>query len=170
MSKQSPANQSKLNKLRLFSLLVFVVVMILALLAWQYAGQNTLPNTTSTNDAALFVGLRNVPPQEVHAALPALENKPSVVYFTSKFCLECKKLTPTLEALLKDYPQIHYKKFDILEDKKRFAKVFSTFKPVTVPTIVLISPAGKIQNVLYNEQPRQKVQTALDQLTQSPPR
>ncbi len=123
----------------------------------------TAEGTTSD----FFMGIREPSTDELFLAFPELKKQPHVLTFTSRFCLDCKKMKPLLAAIVPDFSGLNYQSYDILEDKDKAPAVFNTFKPVTVPTVIFIQPDGSIQNVLYNSQDEAQLRAAFNDLSNS---
>lgn len=120
--------------------------------------------TIEKNDKALYIGLRKPSPSEIRQSLPEAAGKPALLMFHSKYCFDCKKMRPIIDKLMPEYTGITFLEFDILSDTKAHPAVFNTFKPVTVPVLVFITPDSKIQNVLYNFQNEAAIRNALKPL------
>lgn len=127
------------------------------------------PSTTTAEGTAgnFFLGIREPSTDELFMAFPELRQKPHVLTFTSRFCLDCKKMKPLLAAIVPDFEHLNYQSYDILEDKDKAPAVFNTFKPVTVPTVIFIQSDGTIQNVLYNSQNETQLRSAFNTLSKT---
>ncbi|HEY9746706.1 MAG TPA: thioredoxin family protein [Oculatellaceae cyanobacterium] len=115
------------------------------------------------NDAH-FMGLRRATAQEIREALPEAQGKPALIAFSSRMCHDCQRLKPVVEKALSQFPTIHFRGVDVMEDQEKAAALLRTFKPVTVPVLVFIGTDGEIKNVLYNYQSPDTVHAALNQL------
>ncbi len=102
---------------------------------------------TPFSKAAPIEGIAPVSAKQVLAVLPSAQQQPIIVMFKSKFCQDCKILRPLLEQRLAktDAATISLKFFDILVDRSKYPPVFQTFRPTTVPTVILIQQGGHIQ-------------------------
>ena len=158
-----PLTLSSTQKLVLVAVTALLALLATALLLSGVLMTPEGGNATGTpSDAEMFMGLQKVPASELHATVPDAKGKPTLLMFTSKFCLECKKLTPVVMKLLPQYPGVHFQKYDILEDRQKYAPVFDRFQPVSVPTLVFVDKQGEIRNVLYNDQPAKEISTSLE--------
>lgn len=117
------------------------------------------------NRQAMFMGIREPNSDELIELYPALSNKPLLVSFTSKYCLDCKKMKPIVADIISSRNDFEFKMYDIIEDAKAFPKEFRVFAPVSVPTLVFVNQDGSIETVLYNQQPKETIETTLNQLT-----
>lgn len=168
MSARLTANQ---NKTRLIS--VFLFTVLLALIFQLYKGSFQRSATAEASgvnklDDAYFIGLRRAKASEIKAALPEAMGKPAVIAFSSRFCHDCQRMAPVLSGLMPKHPEVYYRKIDVLDDQKKYPAIMRTFKPVSVPLLVFISPKGEIQNVLYNYQKPETVAAALRKLETQP--
>jgi len=164
MSARLTAQQ---NKIRLIS--IFLFTLMLGLGAWVYQGQfhangSGAVSNAETLDDSLFMGLRHVPAPEVRQVLPAASGKPAVLYFGSRLCHDCQRMSPVVLQTLAQYPNIYFKKLDVLDDQNKEPAILRTFKPVIVPMTVLINPKGEIRNVLYDYQKPEVVKVAIASL------
>lgn len=107
-----------------------------------------------------FVGLRHATPQEIRSVLPENVQRPVLLEFTSRFCGDCRRMAPVVSRLASHYPRVSIRRLDVLEDRDKAPAVFRTFQPVSVPVLVFIAPNGVIRDVLYNEQPVERVSAA----------
>lgn len=110
----------------------------------------------AATDKNLYRGMQPVQPVKMKQLFPQVfavaKPKPMLLVFHSKFCLDCKKMMPTIQKLGPKHPGVVIQGYDVFEDKKNNALLFNAFKPVTVPTLVFINRQGEIKNVLYNFQ------------------
>ncbi len=165
MSPRLVANQ---NKTRLIAVFLFTVALALTFQVLKGGGPRFLSaeaKSGSKLDDALFIGLRRAKPSEIKAALPEAGGKAIALAFSSRFCHDCQRMAPVLSSLMPQHPDLFYKKIDVTEDEKKYPAIMRTFRPVSVPMLVLITPQGQIVNVLYNYQKPEVVAAALTQLT-----
>ncbi|MCE3234248.1 MAG: Thioredoxin [Vampirovibrio sp.] len=164
MSARLTATQ---NKVRLIAIFLFTVVLALAF-QWFKAGvlsnNSSVVSQAETLDSSLFIGLRHASAAEVRAALPEAVGKPTLLDFSSKLCHDCKRMAPILNQLVPKYPNLYFRKIDVLTDAKKAPAIFRTFKPVSVPMLVFIDPNGNIRNVLYNYQKPETIAAAITKL------
>lgn len=159
------------NKTRLIAVFLFTVLIALAFQIYKGNGQRSATAEASGThklDDSLFVGLRRASAREVRTALPEAAGKPAVIAFSSRFCHDCQRMAPVLSSVMSKHPNVYYRKIDILEDQKKAPAVLRTFKPISVPLLVFITPGGEINNVLYNYQKPETVATAVRQLETQP--
>lgn len=164
MSARLSASQ---NKIRLIAIFLFTVLMALAFQfykAGMQPGNTSIESDAKTVDESLFIGLRHASPAEVRATLPEAVGKPTLLDFGSKLCHDCQRMAPVLSQLMPKYPNVYFRKIDVLDDHKKYPAIFRTFKPVSVPMLVFISPTGDIRNVLYNYQKPETVAAAITEL------
>lgn len=117
------------------------------------------------NRKMLFMGVREPRKSELLKVYPSLSEKPMMVAFTSKYCLDCKHMKPVVEEIVNERDDFTYESYDIMADAKTYPHVFNVFKPVSVPTLIFIDKTGYIQNVLYNKQSKETIDVALNTLT-----
>ncbi|MGE0200655.1 MAG: TlpA family protein disulfide reductase [Candidatus Melainabacteria bacterium] len=122
----------------------------------------------ATGQNPMYAGLQPVKPAVMRKLFPAERGRPFVLVFTSRFCLDCKHLKPVLEKQWEAYPGLRHQSLDVMEDRKSHAAVFSAFKPVSVPTLVLVRADGAIADVLYNPHSSADIVTAFDRLLKPP--
>lgn len=159
------------NKTRLIAVFLFTVLIALAFQIYKGNGQRSVTAEASSThklDDSLFVGLRRASAPEIRSALPEALGKPAVIAFSSRFCHDCQRMAPVLSSVMSKHPDVYYRKIDILDDQKKYPAILRTFKPVSVPLLVLITPDGKIGNVLYNYQKPEVVAAAIKQLEAQP--
>ena len=164
MSARLAANQ---NKTRLIAVFLFTVLIALAFQVYKGNGQRSATAEASGThklDDSLFMGVRHASASEIKAALPDASGKPVVISFSSRFCHDCQRMAPVLSEVMGKHPGVYYRKIDVLEDQKKYPAILRTFKPVSVPALVLISPNGEISNVLYNYQKPDAVAAAVQKL------
>jgi len=118
----------------------------------------------ATGHTPMYAGIQSVQPAVVRQLFPEHKGNPFVLVFTSRFCLDCKHLKPMLEKQWEVYPTLSHLTLDIMEDRKTHAAVFRAFKPVSVPTLILVRSNGAIANVLYNPHTREELTAAFDGL------
>jgi thiol:disulfide interchange protein len=164
MSARLTAQQ---NKIRL--IFVFMFSLIVALVGWAFQGQfhgreGASVSNAETLDDSLFIGMRHVPAPEVRQVLPEASGKPAVLYFGSRLCHDCQRMSPVVLQVMAQHPEIFFKKLDVLEDQGKAPAIFRAFKPVSVPMVVLISPKGEIRNVLYDYQKPEVLTSAISSL------
>jgi len=116
-----------------------------------------------------YVGIQRVSPQQIQAQFPDIKNKPIFLEFKSKYCLACKKMDPSLEKILPQYPGIEKRVYDMMKDRQTHADVFNLFKPAVVPIQVYINPQGEIVNVYYDYHPDKEIIAALDCIKSNAP-
>jgi thiol:disulfide interchange protein len=164
MSRHLTASQ---NKIRLIAVFLFTVFLAITFYLYKDKFQPGSPIAASnaeTVDESLFIGLRHATPAEIKAALPEAIGKPTLLDFKSKLCHDCKRLAPALSQALSRHPNIYVTQVDVLDDRQKYPAILRAFKPVSVPTLVLISPRGEVQNVLYNYQKPEVIDAALTRL------
>lgn len=158
---------TSLNKIRLIAVFLFTVFLAITFYIYKdkFQSANSMPvSQAEMLDDSLFIGLRRATPTEIKAALPEAVGKPTLLDFKSKLCHDCKRLAPIVKQALSQHPNIYVKQVDVLDDREKYPAVFRTFKPVSVPTLVFISPKGEIKNVLYNYQKPEVIAAALTKL------
>jgi thiol:disulfide interchange protein len=168
MSPRLVANQSKV---RLIALFLFTVLLVLVFQInkgnFQRGTVAEARSGTRLSDS-LFIGLRRANASDIKAAMPDAIGKPALLAFSSRFCHDCQRMAPVLSDLMPKHPNVYYRKVDVLADQEKFPAILRTFKPVSVPLLVFITPKGEIQNVLYNYQKPEALKAALQTLeTQS---
>jgi thiol:disulfide interchange protein len=109
---------------------------------------------------ARFAGLRHATPKEIRTVLPENTRRPVLLEFTSRFCGDCRRMAPVVARLAPRYPQVSVRRLDVQEDREKAPAVFRAFQPVSVPVLVFIAPNGVIRDVLYNEQPPERIAAA----------
>lgn len=174
------------KKTRIFLLFLFVVLLSLAFRLFQPSlfkknaskvvvpasahlnvgqlGAGKMPGKSPALNESHFMGLRHATAREIQAALPEAQGKPVLLEFTSRMCHDCQRLKPVVARILGQFPGVHFKGVDVLEDQNKAAAILRTFKPVTVPVLVFIGTDGEIKNVLYNYQSPDTLHGALAQL------
>lgn len=75
---------------------------------------------------------------EVHKTIQP-EQKPVVLYFTTKTCSVCKSIFPRLEALMQAYPQKYYK-----IDVEHLPELAGQNRVFTVPTILVFAEGKEV--------------------------
>ncbi len=65
--------------------------------------------------------------------------RPIVIDFYATWCAPCKKLTPSLEALAKEYPNVDFYKVDTQEEER----LAIAFNIQSVPTLMFIPKEGE---------------------------
>jgi thiol:disulfide interchange protein len=166
MSTRLTANQ---NKIRLIAVFLFTVMTVVALRVYQglhSAGADAAVNGANPVNDSLFVGLRHASAPEVRQALPEATGKPAVLYFGSRLCHDCQRMSPVVSLLMSQHPQVYFKKLDVMEDQDKAPAIFRTFKPISVPVVVFINAQGEIRNVLYDYQKPDVLASTLNALTQ----
>ena len=165
MTPQYAHNQ---NRMKLIVFFVFIVMLLVTgfLLKGRYEN-NANAASPGKSESRMFLGIKRVPPKEIQALLPELKGKPGVIEFHSKLCHDCKRVTPLMEKLVAACPGVVFKKFDILEDRKKAPAVFKSFNPVSVPILVFVDKKGKIQDVLYNNHTQAELAESLDSVKPS---
>ncbi len=113
---------------------------------------------------AMFSGVNKVSAEKIKALFPGTQGKPLFVEFKSKYCLDCKRMTPLLEGLFPSYPEMETHIYDIKADAKKNSAVFDAFKPSIVPILLFIQPDGSTQEVFYGYHPKAELKKALDRL------
>lgn len=166
MTPRFAANQ---NKARLIG--VFLSIVVLALVFQFYRGRLHDSNAALASqtakpalDPSLFIGIRHASGKEIRTALPEGIGRPILMEFSSRLCHDCRRLDPVVSNLMPRYPNIYFRKIDVLDDHGKAPAIFRTFKPVSVPVLVFIGKDGEIRNVLYNYQSPETVAGALNQL------
>jgi thiol:disulfide interchange protein len=155
------------NKIRL--IFVFLFSLMVALVGWAFQGQfhgreGASVSSAETLDDSLFIGVRHVPAPEVRQVLPEASGKPAVLYFGSRLCHDCQRMSPVVSQIMAQHPEIFFKKLDVLEDQGKAPAIFRAFKPVSVPMVVFINPKGEIRNVFYDYQKPEVLASALGAL------
>ncbi len=120
--------------------------------------------SSGANRGALFSGVSEVGVEKLHQLFPEAKGKPLLVEFKSKFCLDCKRMTPILNKLFPHYSQMETRIYDIKNDRAKNQAVFNAFNPSIVPIIVFIDGNGRIQNVFYGYHPADELKKELDLL------
>jgi len=175
MSARLSASQNKIRLLVLFLFTVLIIVCVRVYQAKFHAGAEMAlghaelghaENVASTHDD-FFTGLRHASSREVHQALPEARGKATVLYFGSRLCHDCQRMSPVIRQMTSQFPHLYFKKIDVLDDQQRLPAVFRAFKPMVVPITVLITPQGEISNVLYDYQKPEVVTAALNHLQQT---
>lgn len=156
--------QSRQNKVKIISLLVFIVLLV-GLFFWYRISTGTGNTAQAASEQAMFMGLRQASAQEIHTLWPDAKGRPLLVEFYSQYCLDCKKMAPVVKDITARHPQVRFRSFEIMADRKGNAAVFEAFKPATVPVLVFIKPNGRIHNVLYNYQTANTLTANLKQIT-----
>lgn len=118
------------------------------------------------HNRAMFSGIRKVPADKIQALFPEAEGQPLLIEFKSKFCLDCKRMAPHLEALLPEFGNVQARILDIKDDAKPHAPVFDAFKPSIVPIVVFVNPDGSINNVLYGYHGKDRLAAELRAISQ----
>lgn len=169
MSARLTASQ---NKFRLIA--VFLATVIIALTFQIYKGMNgerlvtAEANSEAKLDDSHFIGLRRAKSAEIRQALPDAAGKPVLLAFSSRFCHDCQRMAPVLAGLMGKYPDVYYRKIDVMEDQKKYPAILRTLQPVSVPVLVFIDGNGEIRNVIYNYQKPEVIAAALDKLDTAP--
>lgn len=157
-----------------------VVLVILAFVVGKFFYFNNAPADASIdiemsgvavgkqhkNRAALFMGVREPKSSELLAVYPELSEQPMLVSFTSKYCLDCKKMKPLVDEIVSSSEGFLYKTYDIMDDAEQYPQVFKTFQPVSVPTLIFITQDGQIEEVLYNLQTKEAISVSLNALVE----
>ncbi|WP_373531638.1 TlpA family protein disulfide reductase [Vampirovibrio sp.] len=168
MSSRLSAHQSKVRLIAVFLFTVMLVVVFQVSKGSFQRGEVAEASHQTRLSDSFFMGLRRATPAEVRAALPEAMGRPALIAFTSRFCHDCQRMTPVLSGLMPKHANVYYRKIDVLEEQKKYPAIMRTFKPVSVPLLVFISPQGEIQNVLYNYQKPESLAAALRQLESQP--
>ena len=145
------------------------VVVLLAVVAGIFRLNDRPLNRSEAGESAMFMGLRHATATEIRDTFPDARDKPLLVSFSSRYCLDCKKMDPIVKKEMAAFPGVTQVTFDIGQDRKTHPGVFNAFKPVSVPTLVFIRPDGTIANVLYNDQPPAAVRAALHTISTDTP-
>lgn len=151
------------RKIRLLAVFLFTLALVLAFQFYQSLSRRPGDRAVDAQEH-LFIGLRHAQPEEVMAVLPETSDRPVLLTFGSKMCYECRRMEPVLASLMKRHPGVLFRKVDVLEDQSQYAGLLRAFKPVSVPVLVMITPGGRIQNVLYNAQGPLPLAAALSHL------
>lgn len=163
MSTRLTATQ---NKIRLIS--VFIFTVLLALSFYVYNGSHNpdraIAGQAEMLDDALFMGLRHASPKEIRMSLPEISGKPAVLDFGSRLCHDCQRLAPVMAKVEPQFPQITFRKYDMLDDHDKYPAVFRAFKPVSAPVLVFINAKGEIRDVLYGYNPQPAVVESLQKI------
>ncbi|MEM0952198.1 MAG: thioredoxin family protein [Cyanobacteria bacterium P01_H01_bin.74] len=109
-------------------------------------------------------GIKEVSPKALKPLLQTVNpaSTPTVLFFNSKFCYDCKKMKPVIQQLAdENQASLVVYPIDLLAPQKSDAPIISAIRPVTVPTLVFISETTKITTVLYNYQPEMALRDAL---------
>jgi thiol-disulfide isomerase/thioredoxin len=186
---RQPEHKHMNDKGKLITLFVFTVLMILAVLIFKpkpekaenpdtgrsastanianiNAGSPASDMKTHAGDVD-FSGIRRPEVAEIRKVLPAVMNKPMLVEFKSKFCLDCKKMAPELARVLEQHPEVQPAILDIHEDRKTQPVVFEVFKPTTVPLLVFINRGGAISHIAYGYSPPKEIAAQINRLSSS---
>lgn len=148
------------SKRRFLSILGIVIAVAVTAAVFRGADR---PQTGPDN--AMFMGLRQASAEEVRLAFAGTADTPLLINFSSRFCLDCKKMKPIVEEAVAGFPDVKYVTLDIMRDREKHAAVFNTLQPVSVPTFVFVNADGDIENVLYNTQPREAIRMALESIS-----
>ncbi len=116
----------------------------------------------------MFSGIRNVSAAEIRRLFPDVQGQPLLIEFKSKFCLDCKRMAPHLEALLPEFDTVQARILDIKDDARIQAPVFDAFKPAIVPIVVFVNPDGRINNVLYGYHGKDRLAAELQAISRLP--
>ncbi len=157
-----PTIQTLITVIIGFVLLITLCAAVLSFLQQPATPDGTLANITPSQ----FQGIRNPTPNEIHAAIAGSKGKPLLIEFKSKFCLDCKRMSPIIENLKGSYTRIQFNEFDIQELSSHYPLVYKVFHPTTVPAFVFVQPDGRIKNVLHGYQPAEAIEENLQQLEQ----
>lgn len=159
-------SQQPKNKMGIIIPAIFAIAVFIVAATMMGPKKPATPvDAKAAAQAKMFYGLKHATPQEIYAAIPdAKQDQPLLVEFRSQFCLDCKKMTPVLDELLPKYPTIQTRFYDMMKDRTKFAQVFNTLKPSTVPVLIFVAPGGEIINVLYDFHPKEELTTALKTL------
>jgi thiol:disulfide interchange protein len=115
-------------------------------------------------DAAIYIGINRVTPEQLVQVLPEAKDKPVLIDFSSKYCLDCQKLEPVLHTMMPQYKNIVFKGFDVMRDRQAHGDILKLFKPTAVPVLVFIAPGGKIVNVKYDYHPAEELKPLMENL------
>lgn len=108
-----------------------------------------------------YMGIQKVSAAKVKELFPDSNGKPLLLMFHSKYCFDCKRMKPVIETLVPKHKGLVFKSYDVLEDKEKQARIFSAFKPVSVPILLFIKPNGETAQILYNYQKTAVVESNL---------
>lgn len=160
----TPEFSARQNKMRLIAVFVFTLLMV-GLFLFMKARNPGADAQAAGPDAVMFMGVKQVSPQEIHTLIPGSKGKPTLVEFHSKLCHDCRRMAPVLDKLVTACTGVNFRKYDILEDKKTHPDVFRTFKPVSVPILVFVDSKGVTRDVLYNYQKPEAVKQSLARIS-----
>ncbi len=132
---------------KVLTLLAFIAAVLGAGVVYQ-----TVQNTPLSTDSPAGYGIQMPGPKAVSAVLPESQQHPVVVKFETKYCTDCQRMAPGLAQVLRQYPQVRFKKYEMLDIEEKAPAVANLFQPVSVPVLVLIAPGGSIQQVFYGYQ------------------
>jgi thiol-disulfide isomerase/thioredoxin len=146
--------------------LVLGAILVLMVLLW--FGRPTLP--TGTNASVNTQAMQAIPAEQVLTALPGLKQRPMVLEFRTNLCADCQALAPVLDKVAKAVPTVGVMVYNLDTDRKQNPALFNLFKPLTVPTLLFITPSGQVQAVFSDHPPSQdQLLTAFNELAKTNP-
>lgn len=148
MTPQYSALETKMKLIAVFTFTLCLVGLFFAMKLQSAPGKAQAAGP----EQYMFMGVRHVPPAEIHQLIPQSQGKPTLIEFHSRLCHDCRRMAPVLEKLVTACTGVNFRKYDILEDKQAHPDVFRSFKPVSVPILVFVDSQGTTREVLYNYQ------------------
>lgn len=168
MSARLTAQQNKVRLIAVFLFTLMLGLLVRGYMGYFHAQRGEAASNAATLDDSLFIGIRHVPAVEVRQAIPEAAKQPALLYFGSKLCHDCQRMSPIVTQLVGNYPDVYFKKLDVLDDQAKAPGIFRAFKPVSVPVMVFIASGGEIRNVLYDYQKPEVVAAAIKGIRQQP--
>lgn len=78
------------------------------------------------------------------SAAKHVEGKPQVIKFSSKLCIDCKKMKTVFEQSIPEYyNKIEFIEYDVQSSDKKVQEEINNYNITLVPTIIYINNAGK---------------------------
>lgn len=72
-------------------------------------------------------------------------NNPTIIKFSSKLCMDCKRLEDVVKEVYPNYKtQLNYKEVRVDENTKEMTKMIKKYDVVLVPTLVYLDKDGNI--------------------------
>ena len=100
-----------------------------------------------------------ISPAQLQSMLPDTvgKGKPVVLDFGSRFCLDCQKISPKLDALQSKHPELAVMKVDIQKTTPSQKALMRALGITTVPNVEFITGTGQIKQVILGDATQSQV-------------
>ena len=141
----------------------FLLLALIVILTTGFSACNdSNPSISGGNDAVTPI-TSTVEPDAVQAVLAT--EQPTVLFFKSKFCKDCKAMTPIMQTVATEFPSVDVRYIYMSSENTTDQALIDLYNPVVVPTIVTLKADGTEATTIIGRASQADLTDSFKQLT-----